>query len=97
MKLRIILIITLTNLFAVASEARRDQNRQVRQNVRIAEGVKSGELTRPEAKKLKRGQKRIDKAQAAALKDGDVSKKEAVIIEKMQDNLSEKIYDQKHD
>lgn len=79
------------------AEARRDQRREVRQQARIAEGVKSGELTRPEAHRLRKGQRRVDAAQRAAKADGEVTPEEKAKIEKMQDVQSARIYKQKHD
>jgi hypothetical protein len=82
---------------ADSAEARRDQLRQRRQKARIAEGVQSGELTPNEARKLRRGQKRIDRAQERATADGVVTDKEKAKLERMEDRQSRKIYKEKHD
>ena len=88
--------IFLSTIQSVA-EAGRDQRREVRQEARIAGGVASGELTRKEAKKLRRGQRHVDMMQAKAKSDGVVTDSEAAKIEKMQNLQSKRIYNQKHD
>lgn len=85
------------SIFAGTAEARRDQHREARQQGRIKQGVHSGELTRKEAKKLRKGQRRIDHMQQKANADGTVTPKERLKIEKAQDKQSDLIYKQKHD
>lgn len=93
-----ILSVSIAVLFvSLSAEARRDQRREVRQQSRIAHGVKNGELTRHEAKKLRRGQKRVDHAQEKAMEDGVMTDKEKMKIEKMQDVQNKRIYREKHD
>lgn len=89
------IVITLT--FSLNAEARRDQAREARQQARIRQGVKSGELTHKEAAHLRAGQKRVDHMQEKAKEDGVVTDAEKARIEKTQDRQSEKIYKQKHD
>jgi len=83
--------------FSSLAQARRDQKREARQQDRIAGGVKSGELTAKEAHRLHKGQKRVDRAQRQVKADGEVTAGEKLKLEKMQDNQSAKIYNQKHD
>jgi hypothetical protein len=71
--------------------------RQERQQQRIDQGLKSGELTRPEARRLERQQHGVDRAEQRALSDGRMSKQEAARIEHRQDRGSARIYRQKHD
>ena len=81
---------------AVQAENRID-TRQQHQDARIERGVKSGSLTPQEAERLKRGQERIQKAEARALADGTISKGEARRIEHMQDRQSRALAHNKHD
>jgi len=67
------------------------------QKHRIKQGVKSGELTRVEAKKLNAQQRNIQKTKAVAKADGVVTKKERKIIKTKQAKASKAIYRQKHD
>lgn len=78
------------------AEARRDQSRERNQETRIHEGVKSGELNNNERKRLRNGQRRIDRAQERASADGVVTDKEKAHLERMQDHESRKIYRLKH-
>ena len=71
--------------------------REVLQQQRIDQGVKSGELTGKEAARLERGQQRVQNMEAKAKADGVVTGKEARRIEHAQDQESRKIYREKHD
>ena len=97
LKMKALVLVSLIIVIGLSAEAGRNQNREARQEKRISHGVKNGELTRHEAKKLHRGQKKIDKVQDKAAADGDVTLKEKARLEKMQDKQSRKIYRQKHD
>ncbi len=94
---KVLSVISLMVAFSISAEARRDQRREVRQQGRIAQGVQSGELNRHEAKKLHRGQKRVDHAQRSAAQDGEVSLEERRKINQMQNRQNVRIYQQKHD
>jgi hypothetical protein len=85
-------------MVAAPAEAARADRRQVKQQVRIVEGVKSGELTKAEAVRLE--------AQHVALKreirreradDGHLDATERAKLERQQDQLNRRIYVQKHD
>ncbi|MFO1326411.1 MAG: hypothetical protein U1F56_03555 [Rubrivivax sp.] len=71
--------------------------RQQRQEQRIEQGKASGELTKREAHRLERQQKRIDRAEAKAKADGTVTAGERAKLQGMQDNASRNIRHQKHD
>lgn len=94
---KLIKIVAILTFVAVAAEARRDQGRENRQQDRIAQGVKSGSLTKKEAKRLHQGQKHVDRMQNHAMKDGQMTDVEKARIEKAQDRQSRQIYKQKHD
>lgn len=70
--------------------------RQVNQEKRIQQGVKSGQLTPEEAARLEKQQQRIQKTEEAAKADGKVTAQERKKLHKMQDNASENIYRKKH-
>ena len=70
--------------------------RQDRQWRRIKRGIRSGELSRKEAKKLKRQQRRIAGLKQAFLDDGRLSRKERHILMDRLDAASERIYRLKH-
>lgn len=65
---------------------------------RIAEGVKSGELTHKEAKHLKGAEAKLAAATVRQTLDGGgLTAKEKEKLDARQDKLSERIYSQKHD
>ncbi|MBY0385044.1 hypothetical protein K2X05_07785, partial [bacterium] len=86
-----------SSLVPMIAHADRNQNREVRQQARIRQGVKSGELTRPEAKRLRQGQRHVDRMQNRAEADGVVTDAEKMRLENAQDRQSTRIYNQKHD
>lgn len=93
----ILALSVLALMISVTAEANRNQAREQRQQGRIRQGVASGELTRKEAKKLRKGQKHIDHLQNKAMQDGVMSLEEKARIEKAQDRQNRRIYKQKHD
>jgi len=96
-KMSFILGVLSTLIFAQMAQADRVDRRQHRQRARIYEGVKSGELTREEAKKLRAGERHLRRMERRAKADGEVSDKEAARLERTQDRLSDRIYKEKHD
>ncbi|MDR4479541.1 MAG: hypothetical protein R3B37_07345 [Nitrospira sp.] len=77
---------------SVGSEVQRDIN----QETRIEQGLKSGELNTREAAKLERGEARIDRMESKALKDGTLSPEESARIRRAQNQESEAIKRLKH-
>jgi hypothetical protein len=71
--------------------------RQDRQEDRIDQGIKSGELTRREAARLERGQAHLNRMENRALADGKITQGEFRRIEHSQNVQSHPIYRQKHD
>jgi hypothetical protein len=75
----------------------RIDQREVNQEKRIQQGVKSGELTPRETNRLQAEQGRIQKAETKAKADGKVTAKEREHIEHMQNHASRDIKREKHD
>lgn len=72
--------------------------RQVNQQERIAQGVLSGELTRPEARHLERNAVRLHRSIQRDRRDGgEFTARERVKAEKKLKRQSRAIYRQKHD
>lgn len=82
---------------AAGTETPRIDKRQAKQEARIDQGVASGELTKPEARRLTRQQNRIDRAENAAKADGTVTAQERAQLTRKQNRASRHIYQQKHD
>lgn len=70
--------------------------RQGKQERRIDQGKRSGEITRKEARHLDRQQKRIDRAESRAKADGKVTRKEARKLDRMQNKANRDIKRAKH-
>ena len=64
---------------------------------RIQQGVRSGELTRREAERLRAEQFRIRAYEARAKSDGSLNRRERYRLDRMMDQASRDIYRQKHD
>jgi len=71
--------------------------RQHRQQRRIGQGVKSGELTRREAVRLEREQVRIARKEARFKSDGELTRRERASLQRDLNRSSRHIYGQKHD
>ncbi len=74
-----------------------DVQRNVNQQQRIEDGLKSGQLNTREAGKLERGEAKVEKMEANAAKNGTVSAREQRRITAAQNRESKAIYNQKHD
>jgi hypothetical protein len=92
------LLITITAFTAFAQPPRRAiRQRQAREQQRIGQGVRSGELTQEEAAKLEQEQREIARAKRAARSDGVVTQDEKQKINQMQNEASKNIREEKHD
>jgi hypothetical protein len=74
-----------------------DVQRNVKQETRVENGIKSGALTNHEVAKLEKGEARIDHSEAAAGKDGRVGAVEQRKIQHADNRESRQIRRQKHD
>ena len=91
-------LIGLTALTAAAPAEARINQRQYRQQQRIANGVNSGQLNARETNRLDRREDHITNYEARARASGDgLNGRERYRIERMQDRTSRAIYRQKHD
>jgi hypothetical protein len=70
--------------------------RQLKQQARIKEGVKSGELTPGETRRLERQQAKIQHDKKVAKSDGTVTPAERAKIAHEQNRASRRIYRLKH-
>src|SRR5262249_19585127 len=86
-------VVSATSLFGANAIDRREH----REQARIRQGVRSGELTRQEVKKLEKEQGRIKAAEFRAKADGNFTPKEKAHLERKLNQASRDIYRQKHD
>ncbi|HZF17171.1 MAG TPA: hypothetical protein VE046_14630 [Steroidobacteraceae bacterium] len=71
--------------------------REFHQRQRIQQGVRSGELTRPETRRLARGEVRLHRNERIAKSDGTVTAAERARLQSEANRMSDRIYRQKHD
>jgi hypothetical protein len=82
-----------TGAFAQAGTVQRDVNQQER----IEQGLKSGQLTTQEAARLEREEARVERDQSRAMQDGKLTPAEKQRLSREQNNVSRDIYREKHD
>lgn len=90
----IAITLILSTMFASAVFAQTvgtEVQRDVNQENRIEQGLKSGQLSTGEAAKLERGEARIARMEKNALKDGNLSPQEAASIQRAQNQESVRI------
>ncbi len=95
-KLAFAAVLTAFVLPAMADTPQLDAREQ-NQRERIAQGIRSGELTRPEARRLVRGEVRLHRHERIARSDGVVTRAERYRLHRHADRMSGRIYRQKHD
>ena len=100
MKAKTITVIFVTTVLALmwcsAAWADRSNIREHRQTQRIRQGVRSGEITRPEVLRLKKEQRHFDRAYHQASADGRLNWRERQRLDKLQNLASRHIYRAKH-
>jgi hypothetical protein len=99
MKKGILIIVFCLAAFSLANAQNSSGIRQTQkhQTMRINQGVRSGELTRHETKRLVREQKHIQHEKRLAKADGKVTRRERKHIRQDQRAANRDIYRQKHD
>lgn len=88
------LVLTLGALFSAAAFAQNvatEVQRDINQQSRIEQGLKSSALSTGEAAKLERGEARIERMESKALKDGSLSPQEKARIRHAQNAESRRI------
>ncbi|MBD8528049.1 hypothetical protein [Pseudomarimonas arenosa] len=96
--LQSVLFLTLISAsFSAQSSAHASEQREHRQQSRVAQGVANGELTRRETVRLWHGQRLVDAKQRRARADGVVTARERIWIHQEQNQQSRRIARQKHD
>jgi hypothetical protein len=87
-------VAVLAGLFSVGAAAQTagsEVQRDVNQQQRIEQGLKSGSLNTREASKLERGEARIDRMESNAMKDGKLTPAEKGRIRRAQNQESRRI------
>jgi hypothetical protein len=92
----VVALVLVATAPAFAGTPRMDA-REHHQRARIHNGVASGELTRPEARRLAAGQVHLNHVEARAKSDGVVTNRERAWMQHEANQQSRRIYRQKHD
>jgi len=90
------LALAAITLATTAFATPRVDHRQFAQHARIHDGVRSGQLTRGEALRLRAGQRRVARVERRAEWDGRVTPGERLRLERLQDRQSRAIWRLKH-
>jgi Skp family chaperone for outer membrane proteins len=101
MKLHHLLAAVLVSAFALPAFAQNTNTpnidqRQANQQRRIANGIKTGELTAREAQHLEKREAKIDADKQAAKADGKVTRAERRKLQREENRASRAIYRKKH-
>jgi hypothetical protein len=96
MKTKFLLIFALVLALGVTSANAQIRKHARNQHERIHQGVKSGELTKREAKNVKEDQKDLHQDIKLAKSDGKISRSERKIVRKEERKDSREIYRKKH-
>jgi uncharacterized protein HemX len=96
MKARFLIVAALALGLGVSSVDAQIRHRAQNQHQRIRQGVKSGELTKGEAKNLRENQKDLRQDVKLAKSDGKITPGEKKIITKEENTDSREIYRKKH-
>jgi len=84
-------LIALVFLTSAESQAGRFERRDSRQEDRIESGIERGEITRREARILRNEQEKICELRERAMRDGHLSERERMMLERRQDIASRHI------
>ena len=96
-KSMLIAVLAILGTAPVFAGTPRLNQREANQHARIHQGVESGSLTRPEARRLRAGEARLNYNEARAKADGVVTPAERAQLHREADRESQRIYRQKHD
>src|SRR5262245_23239593 len=98
MKKLLLTTLMAASLALPAAFGQRIPEREKKQQERIDQGTKSGELTKKEKARIEAKERKLKREVRRDRKDGPgLTAKERVKIEHQQDKLSQDIYKQKHD
>lgn len=94
--LLLVLAAAMPAAFELQAQTPGTDGRQHLQRERIREGRRNGDLTRREARKLRREQRHIQRMERRAQRDGQVGPREKRKLDRAQDRASRNIFRKKH-
>lgn len=92
-----IVVVPVATAPSVVVSERETVSQACSSEVKIEQGIKSGELTEDEAAQLKEGQKEIQDLKSKADSDGVITENERAEIKNKINEENQKIYNEKHD
>ena len=95
MKSLAIAIVAILISFSVDAQQKEDMNFKGERK-RVKQGIKSGEVTKREAKSIRKHAEDVKRAKVAAKADGKITAKERARIAKQDRQLDRTIYRKKH-
>jgi hypothetical protein len=90
------LTVSIAGVAAAQPGARSVERRTAQQELRIRQGVRSGQLTRRETVRLRHGQRHIRNMELRAREDGQAGRRERVRLHRALDRQSVRIWRLKH-
>ncbi len=94
--LAVALMVSVAGVAAAQTCPRQSERRAMRQELRIRQGVRSGQLTRRETVRLRQGQRHIRSMELRARADGRVGPRERVRMHRALDRQRARIWRLKH-
>jgi tellurite resistance protein len=96
MKIKLLIVAVLASGLAISNADGQIRHHAQNQHQRIRQGVKSGELTKAEAKDLREDQKDLHQDMKLAKADGKITRRERKRLRKEEHKDSREIYRKKH-
>lgn len=90
------LVVVSVNVASADVSTPRVDRREARQHARIHQGVRSGQLTRGEAMRLRAGQTHVRRMERRAISDGRMGPRERARLDRAQNRQNRRIYRLKH-
>ena len=95
---KVLVTVALSGMLSTAAYGQTTvDKREHIQRERIQQGVRSGELTRPEARRLRLEEARVRATEARAKRDGVVTPREHLQLNRRLNKTNRDIFRQKHD
>ncbi len=90
------LMVSIAGIAAAQPGTRHLERRAARQELRIRQGVRAGQLTRRETVRLRQGQRHVRRMERCAREDGRIGPRERVRLHRALDRQSARIWRFRH-
>jgi len=96
MNIKLLIVAALASGLAVSNAEGQVRHHTQNQHQRITQGVRSGKLTKAEAKDLREDQKDMQRDRKLAKADGKITRRERRLLKKEEHKNNREIYRKKH-